>query len=160
MLIWSGVALSGGLREGVCSVAVLVPEATAAEMPLVAEADRAQPERARCPLRTFSLGASAMLKRLLGHMRTSRFGLLAACVLPALGIGVHAPHASFVATYISSCSGGVAPSVRTKFTSAARPRSRPKSSPVDVYRRGHGPDRKYEVLGEVGVLAHSSSTGE
>jgi len=101
-----------------------------------------------------------MLKRLLGHMRTSRFGLLAACVLPALGIGVHAPHASFVATYISSCSGGVAPSVRTKFTSAARPRSRPKSSPVDVYRRGHGPDRKYEVLGEVGVLAHSSSTGE
>ena len=93
-------------------------------------------------------------------MPTRRSALLAAFILPALGIGVHTPHSSFVATFIPACSGpGVAPSVRTRFASAARPAARPKSSTVDVFPRGQKPGRTYELVGDVGVLAHSSHTG-
>ena len=102
-----------------------------------------------------------MTKRLLdlGVMLRRRFALCAFCVLPALGIGVHTRHASFVATFIPACSGtGVPPSVRPKFASAEPPKPRPKSSHVEVYQRGQKPGRAYEMLGEVGVLAHSSHT--
>ena len=102
-----------------------------------------------------------MLRRLLEFTRTlpRRFALIMFWALPAVGIGVHTPHASFVATFIPACSGpGVAPTVRTRFASAARPAPRPKSSYVEVYDRGRKPDRTYELLGEVGVLSHSSHT--
>ena len=103
-----------------------------------------------------------MLKRLLEltRMPSHRFALLAFCALPAVGFGVHTPHTSFVATFIPACSGpGVAPTVRTRFVSGVRPSPRPKSSPVDVFPRGQAPGRTYEMLGEVGVLSHSSHTG-
>jgi len=102
-----------------------------------------------------------MTKRLMGLQgMVRRFGLYAACALPAFGIGIHTPRANFVATYISACQGtGVAPSVRIQWASAARHTARPRSSSVEVYPRGRSIDRTYDVLGEVGVLAHSSHTG-
>jgi hypothetical protein len=92
-----------------------------------------------------------------------RLGLLATCLLPAaFGVGVHTPHTGFLATHTFACTGpgsGVAPSVRTTYASAERQRPRPKSSTVSVYSHDQTPERAYEVLGEVGVLAHSSHTG-
>ena len=91
-----------------------------------------------------------------------RLGLLATCLLPAaFGVGIHTPHA-FIATHTFACTGpgsGVAPSVRTTYASAERLRPRPKSSLVAVYSRDQKPARAYEVIGQVGVLAHSSHTG-
>ena len=93
-------------------------------------------------------------------MAARMLGLLAVCVLPALGISVRTPHASFIATFFYACPGpGVAPTVRTKHTSAVRPAPRPRSSLVEVFHRGQTPGRTYELLGEVGVLSHSSHTG-
>jgi len=80
--------------------------------------------------------------------------------LPAMGIGFQTPHGSVIATFIPACPGpGVAPSVKTKFAPGVRPAPRSRSSTVAVFSRGQGPGRAYQVLGEVGVLAHSSHTG-
>ena len=102
-----------------------------------------------------------MLDRLLELARTlrRRFALIMFWALPAVGIGVHTPHTSFVATFIPACSGpGVAPTVRTRFVAAVRSAPQPRSSNVDVFPRGQKPARTYELLGEVGVLSHSTHT--
>jgi len=64
-----------------------------------------------------------MLKHLSGLTRwPRRLATYALCTLPAFGFGLHVPQSSFVATYLPACGGtGVAPSVRTKFASAAHP---------------------------------------
>jgi len=106
------------------------------------------------------------MKRLMNlpKLRPHRLGLLATCLLPAaFGVGMRTPHTGFLATHTFACSGpgsGVAPSVRTTYTSAGRQRPRSKSSIVTVYSRDEKPARTYEVLGEIGVLAHSSHTGQ
>jgi len=99
----------------------------------------------------------------LPKLRPRRLGLLATCLLPAaFGVGMRAPHRGFLATHTFACPGsgsGVAPSVRTTYASSERQRPRSKSSVVTVYTREEKPARTYELLGEIGVLAHSSDTG-
>ena len=102
--------------------------------------------------------ARRLLERL--RARSHRYVALAACALPALGVGLPARHGGVVATFFYACPGpGVAPTVRTSFTAAARPAPRPKSAKVDVYLRGRKPARRYQLVGTVDVLAHSSHTG-
>src|SRR5262252_9119067 len=111
------------------------------------------------------LRAPAMMKHLMNlpRIRRRRLGLLATCLLPAaFGVGVHTPHVGFLATHTFACPGpgsGIAPSVRTTYASAERYRPRAKSEPFHVYKRDQAPGRAYELLGQVGVLAHSSHTG-
>ena len=79
--------------------------------------------------------------------------------LPAVGVGVPATHASFVASFFYACGGSHhAPRVRTEYTAAGRPAPRPAASPVGVYMLGHAPARRYQTLGKVEVLATSTYT--
>ena len=88
----------------------------------------------------------------------NRIGLLALCVLPALGFDTRGPGTLPVATYISACGGsGQSPTVHTMYVTAHRPARRPKSAPVDVYE-GTVPTRTYEAVGSVLVVAHVSGT--
>jgi hypothetical protein len=90
----------------------------------------------------------------------NRIGLLALCVLPALGFGARVPGSLPVATYISACGGtGQSPTVRASYTTAHHPAPRPKSAPVDVFEVGSKPAREYELVGMVQVIAHVSGTG-
>ena len=89
----------------------------------------------------------------------NRIGLLALCVLPALGFDALVPRSLPVATYISACGGsGQSPTVHTSYATARRPAPRPKSAPVEVYM-GDVPTRTYESVGSVLVLTHVSGTG-
>jgi len=82
-----------------------------------------------------------------------------ALLLPAVGIGVRTPHANFVR---ASCTRAIPPSPphawRTRYTAAGKPARRAKASLVEVFQRGQTPPRRYEVVGEVQVLATSSRT--
>ena len=81
------------------------------------------------------------------------------CVLPAIGVGVRTTHSNFVASFFYACEGShPAPRVRTKYTAAGRPVGRPAASPVEVYLRGRVPTRRYQLVGEVQVLASSGRT--
>jgi hypothetical protein len=91
----------------------------------------------------------------------SRIGLLALCVLPALGFGVRVPGTLPVATYMSACGGsGQSPTVRTYFVTAHRPARRSSSAPVEVFDVAAKPTRAYEAVGVVHVVARVSGTGE
>jgi hypothetical protein len=91
---------------------------------------------------------------------SNRIGLMALCVLPALGFGVHVPGPLPVASYISACGGsGQSPTVRTSYVTARRPAPRPKSAPVEMFEGEAKPTRTYEAVGSVLVLAHVSGTG-
>ena len=90
----------------------------------------------------------------------NRIGLLALCVLPALGLGAHGPGSLPVASYISACGGsGQSPTVRTSYVPAHRPAPRPKSATVEMFEGEAKPTRAYEAVGSVLVLAHVSGTG-
>ena len=90
----------------------------------------------------------------------NRIGLLALCVLPALGFGANVPGSLPVASYISACGGsGQSPTVRTSYVPAHRPAPRPKSAPVEMFEGEAKPTRTYEAVGSVLVLAHVSGTG-
>src|SRR5438046_406964 len=92
-------------------------------------------------------------------LRSNRFAALMLCALPALGIGVRTPHSNFVATFFYACPGSEpAPRVRMTYAVASRPRPRAASSPVDIYVRGQAPNRRYQLVGEVDVLAGSGRT--
>ena len=100
-------------------------------------------------------------KRLPRFVGTSarRAAALAVCALPALGIGVHTETQDFVASFFYACSGSdAAPSVKIRYAGSQRLARRPESSSVELYARGVDPGRKYRVLGEVDVLAHSTQT--
>ena len=91
--------------------------------------------------------------------RSTRLATLVVCLLPAFSIGTPTTRPNLVASFFFACPGeNPAPRVRTKYTAMRRPARRPKSSPVDVFQRGHAPMRKYQLVGEVDVLAHSSHT--
>lgn len=86
-----------------------------------------------------------------------RLLLCAFCLLPMLGVSFSARPASVVATFLYSCdASNPEPRVRTTYTAAGRPRPRPNSAPVEVFRRGQSPARKYVPIGEVNVLASGS----
>lgn len=88
-----------------------------------------------------------------------RLVLCTLCLLPALGVGAPARHAGVVATFLYSCdASNPEPRVRTTYTAPGRPRPRPASAPVEVFRRGTSPTRKYAPIGEVNVLASGSRT--
>jgi len=90
----------------------------------------------------------------------NRIGLLALCVLPALGFDARGPISLPVASYISACGGsGQSPTVRTSHVPAHRPAPRPKSAPVEMFEGQEKPTRTYEAVGSVLVLAHVSGTG-
>src|SRR5262245_14198184 len=90
----------------------------------------------------------------------NRIGLLALCLLPALGFGVHVPGSLPVATYVSACGGsGQWPTVRKFYTTHRRPAPRQKSASVEVFEGAAGPKHEYEMVGVVQVLAHVSGTG-
>ena len=89
----------------------------------------------------------------------NRIGLIALCVLPALGFDARVPGSLPVATYISACGGsGQSPTVSKKFVGSHRLAPRSKSAPVDVYA-GAAPTRAFEPIGSVLVLTHVSGTG-
>ena len=90
----------------------------------------------------------------------NRIGLLALCLLPALGFGMQVPGAVPVATYISACGGsGQSPTVRTSYSTSHRPPRRPQSAPVEVFHGAASPTRAYESVGWVSVVAHVDGTG-
>lgn len=91
-------------------------------------------------------------------MSLHRLVLFTFCVLPALGVGVPGRPAA-VASFIYSCdASNPDPRVRTTWTAAGRPRSRPQSAPVEVFQAGRPPTRKFARIGEVSVLASGSRT--
>ena len=90
----------------------------------------------------------------------NRIGLLALCVLPALGLGAHGPGSLPVATYISACGGsGQSPTVRKFYTTHRRPTPRQKSASVEVFDGAAKPTHEFELVGVVHVLAHVAGTG-
>ena len=92
--------------------------------------------------------------------RSSWIPLTLMCVLPALAVDVHTPHASFVASFFYACpESNRAPTVRMTYTVANRPAPRPPLTAVEVFERGKSPTRRYLVLGKVQVLAHDSRVG-
>src|SRR5262245_40464567 len=90
----------------------------------------------------------------------NRIGLLAVCVLPALGFGARVPGSLPVATYMSACGGsGQSPSVRTYYATSYRPRSRSASAPVEVFKVGSKPTREYALIGHVQVVSRMVGAG-
>lgn len=91
---------------------------------------------------------------------SNRIGLVALCVLPALGFDARVPGSLPAATYISACGGsGQSPTVRTRYATSHRPPRRPKSAPVEVFHGAASPTRTSDVVGWVSVVAHVSGTG-
>lgn len=92
-------------------------------------------------------------------MTFNRLALAALCVLPALAVKSPAPGAPLVATFIYACeSEEPRPSLTTRYTGEGRPRAREKDAPVYLYERGQDPERPFQVIGEVRVVANSSRT--
>lgn len=92
-------------------------------------------------------------------MPAFRWLLLALCLAPLVGFA--RPHArpAVVASFIHSCDASdPRPRLRTHFTAAGRPASRPDSATVAVFARAQMPARRYVVLGDVNVLASGSRT--
>ena len=89
--------------------------------------------------------------------RCNWISLVLCCVLPA--ISVRTTHSSFVASFFYACEQShPAPRVRTTYTAAGRPVAHPALSPVEVYEHGQMPVRRYQLVGEVQVLASSGRT--
>jgi len=89
------------------------------------------------------------------HM--TRLATVALCLLPAVGIGfARRTRTSWRASCTRANSSEPTPRVRTRYTAAGKPARRAKASLVEVFQRGQTPPRRYEVVGEVQVLATSS----
>ncbi len=82
--------------------------------------------------------------------------LLAACLLPALGLAMPG-RPGLVATFASSCdSGSPHPRMRAIYTAEGKPHARPASTPIEMFGRGAAPERKFVKIGDVSVLASDS----
>ncbi len=89
-----------------------------------------------------------------------RYAALAACALPAVGIGVRTKTHDVIASFVYACPGsGVAPTVRVRYADARRLAPRPASSPVGLYEGGRKPASAYRVIGEIELVLHDNDTG-
>ncbi len=87
----------------------------------------------------------------------NRLALATLCLLPAAAMELHSPSRPLLASFMYSCDASTPqPRVTTKYTAAGRPRAKPDLAPVAIYERGKSPDRAYETIGEVHVLAAGS----
>lgn|SRR5512134_3372110 len=93
------------------------------------------------------------------RLRSNRFAMLGLCLLPAVGLEVRTPHASFVASFFYACPERLfEPNVQTKPAADKVYKPRPESSPVGVFLRGNEPTRQYLIVGKVEILGLSRST--
>ena len=87
----------------------------------------------------------------------NRLALVTLCLLTAVAVELHSAPRPLLASFMYSCDASAPrPHVTTKYTAAGRPRAKPDLAPVAIYERGKSPDRAYETLGEVHVLAAGS----